>query len=207
VDVVPELPGLSEPRCEDLSRACDTILLHRDVFDAQRSADLFARVLDEVEWKRDEIVMYGRRVAIPRLQAWLGDPGAEYTYSGLQMHPEPWMPAVLELRAVAEQLARARFNSVLANLYRDGRDSLAWHSDDEPELGSEPVIASVSLGAVRRCRFRLRSEPSHSFGVDLPAGSVLVTGGTTQEHWQHAIPKTATDVGPRINLTFRSIVR
>ncbi|HEY7439268.1 MAG TPA: alpha-ketoglutarate-dependent dioxygenase AlkB [Acidimicrobiia bacterium] len=192
---------------EDLGRDSDTIVLHRDAVGAQRAADLFTRVLDEVDWKRDEIVMYGRRVAIPRLQAWLGDAGAEYTYSGLRMHPAPWTPAVLELRAVAEQVAGARFNSVLANLYRDGRDSLAWHSDDEPELGSEPVIASVSLGAVRRCRFRRRSDSGDAFGIDLPTGSVLVTGGTTQVHWQHAIPKTAADVGPRINLTYRCIVR
>jgi alkylated DNA repair dioxygenase AlkB len=191
---------------EDLGRDRDTIVLHRDVVDLQRAAELFARVRAEVPWKRDEIVMYGRPVAIPRLQAWLGDPRAVYTYSGLQMHPEPWTPAVLELRAVAENVSGARFNSVLANLYRDGRDSLAWHSDDEPELGSQPVIASMSLGAVRRCRFRRRSDPSDAFGIDLPAGSVLVTGGTTQEHWQHAIPKTATDVGPRINLTYRWIV-
>jgi alkylated DNA repair dioxygenase AlkB len=152
--------------------------------------------------------MFGKEVPQPRLTAWYGDPAAQYTYSGLTWEPRPWTPTLLDLRRRLEAATDARFNSVLLNYYRDGRDSMGWHADNEPELGAAPAIASLSLGASRRFRLRpYRGGLTHpSFSLDLPTGSLLLMRGPTQQHWQHELPKTARPVGPRLNLTFRWIV-
>lgn len=164
---------------------------------------VLARLLAEIDWRQDVATIVGRRVRLPRLTAWHGDAG--YRYSGIDNPPKPWTPLLLELKASAETLARATFNSVLANLYRDGRDSMGWHADDERPLGREPVIASLSFGAVRRFRLAHKSVPRLTLALDLPAGSCLVMAGALQHHWRHALPKTAKPVGPRVNLTFRQI--
>ena len=170
-----------------------------------RAERLFSRLLAEVDWHQRQILLFGRRRPQPRLTAWCSDPGVSYRYSGLELQPEPWLRPLQALRRQLSSTAGARFNSVLLNLYRDGRDSMGWHADDERELGEEPVIASVSLGAVRRLRLRSRGGgPSRS--VDLASGSLLLMRGRSQAEWQHAVPRTARTVGPRINLTFREIV-
>jgi alkylated DNA repair dioxygenase AlkB len=180
-------------------------VLYRRAFASVESADLFAALQRETPWRQHVITLYGRSIASPRLSAWYGDPGAVYSYSGLRLEPEPWTPTLRIVRERVEALAMARFNSVLLNLYRDGQDSMGWHSDDEPELGRNPVIASVSLGAARRFllqhkKQRLRVE------LLLEDGDVLVLGGATQHHWRHHVPKTRQPVGSRINLTFRTIL-
>jgi alkylated DNA repair dioxygenase AlkB len=168
------------------------------------------RLLDEVvattAWRQDSITMYGKPAPIPRLQAWYGDPGRTYTYSGIEMAPQPWTPALLEIKAAIEPVAGVTFNSVLCNRYRDGSDGVAWHSDDEPELGVNPVIASVSFGAVRPFRFRHRFDPDLVHEIDLASGSLLVMRASTQACWKHQIPKTTRSVAERVNLTFRVIV-
>lgn len=179
-------------------------MLYRRAFAPADSARLFAVLQRETTWRRHVITLYGRAVASPRLSAWYGDPGAVYSYSGLRLEPVPWTPTLEMLRERVEELAAARFNSVLLNLYRDGQDSMGWHSDDEPELGRNPVIASVSFGAARRFllqhkKQRLRVE------LLLEDGDVLVLGGATQHYWRHQLPKTRQPVGSRINLTFRAI--
>jgi alkylated DNA repair dioxygenase AlkB len=156
-------------------------------------------------WQQEEITLFGQRRLVPRLVAWHGDPGARYTYSGVAHEPLPWTPALLEVRARVESLTGQRFNSVLLNLYRDGRDGMGWHADDEPELGRDPVIASVSLGATRGFRLRHRRRRD-TVPIDLEHGSLLLMKGPTQHHWVHALPKTARTVGERINLTFRHVV-
>lgn len=166
---------------------------------------LFAALLAEVPWASEELTLFGRAVVAPRLVAWHGDPGAHYAYSGRDHAPRRWTPALAALRERVEAACGARFNAVLANRYRHGRDSMGWHSDDERELGPDPVIASVSLGAVRRFRLRHRATKA-THGVDLPHGSLLVMAGATQRCWQHALPKTARPVGERINLTFRQVL-
>ena len=124
---------------------------------AREEADeLFQRLQDEIPWERHRLRMFGREVEAPRLSCWIGDPGATYVYSRSRFEPRPWTPSLLSVRRRVEQACNARFNSVLANLYRDGDDAMGWHSDDEPELGAQPNIASVSLGAERRFRFRRR---------------------------------------------------
>lgn len=150
--------------------------------------------------------MYGREVAVPRLIAWYGDPGADYRYSGVNHAPEPWSRTLGELRDWLNESCGHHFNSVLANLYRTGGDAMGWHADNEPELGPQPVIASLSLGATRRMRFRRVDRSQQSFHLDLTHGSLLVMQGETQQHWQHAITRTKRVVAPRINLTFRQII-
>lgn len=177
------------------------LYLIRDVVEAPDK--LMERLLRELDWQQDEARILGRRVKLPRLTAWYGDAG--YRYSGIDNVPRPWIPLLLELKDVAEAVAETPFNSVLANLYRNGRDSMGWHSDDERSLGKEPVIASLSFGATRRFRLKHKTNPEASIGLDLPAGSCLVMAGVLQHRWRHALPKTARPVGSRINLTFRTV--
>ena len=165
------------------------------------------RLLDDLmkvtDWRQEVATLMGRRVPIPRLTAWHGQAG--YVYSGIRMAPAPWNPPLLELKALAEALAGQPFDSVLLNLYRDGRDSVSWHADNEPGLGRDPVIASISLGATRcfQLKHRRRGE---RVSIDLPHGSCLVMAGATQHHWLHQLPKTARPIGPRLNLTFRRMI-
>lgn len=165
---------------------------------------LLAQLTAEVAWEQRSIRLFGQQVPQPRLTAWYGDAAARYTYSNLTWEPRPWTAALQALRQQVEAATGTRFNSVLLNLYRTGQDSMGWHADDEPELGPAPVIASLSLGATRRFRLRPRAGLVHPpFSLDLPSGSLLLMRGATQQHWQHALPKTARPVGPRLNLTFR----
>lgn len=168
--------------------------------------DIFQRLHTQIDWRQEFITLYGKRHPQPRLTAWYGDAGATYRYSGLTLKPCPWVPVLQTAKSLVESAARHRFNSVLLNLYRTGQDSMGWHSDNEPELGRHPVIASLSFGATRRFIMR------HCDRKDLPKvelclshGSLVIMQGKTQHCWQHQVPKTAKPVGPRINLTFRWI--
>ncbi len=171
---------------------------------AQRRA-VFDALLNTTPWSQDEIVIFDKRVKVPRLSSWHGDAGSAYSYSNIALEPRSWTPTLEMLRGRVELTAGCSFNSVLANLYRDGADSVAWHTDDEAELGIDPVIASVSLGATRVFQLRHRTTPAHRHAMELHDGSLLVMRGTTQRCWHHQIPKTAKIVGPRINLTFRTV--
>ena len=171
------------------------------------ASELLDRLLTGIDWRHEEVLIFGQRRPVPRLVAWHGDPGASYTYSGTPHQPLPWTPALALVRERVFALTGCAFNSVLLNLYRDGRDGMGWHSDDEPELGSDPVIASVSLGAPRRFCLRHRRRKDRRLDVSLGHGSLLLMAGATQHHWVHAVPKTALPVGPRVNLTFRQILR
>lgn len=167
---------------------------------------LFAALHAAIPWEIHRIRLFGRQVDSPRLSCWIGDADAAYTYSGVRFEPRPWPPALLPIRARLARELDVDFNSVLANLYRDGRDSMGWHSDAEAELGPRPVIASLSLGAVRRFVLKSRADPALKHALELPHGSLLLMRGDTQRHYRHALPRTARPVGPRINLTFRRVV-
>ncbi len=209
MDLFDDLYPESEPEVEALfdragSAGGSSAILYRRAFTAAQSARLFRTLFDEVSWEQRAITVYGKKHLQPRLVAWIGDPGTTYTYTGLTLHPAPWTAPVLSIKAVVELIAGTTFNSVLLNQYRDGADAVGWHSDDEPELGSNPVIASVSLGATRRfdLRHRLTGE---TVKVLLPSGSILVMAGRTQREWLHQVPRTKKVKEPRINLTFRQI--
>ncbi|MDG2525655.1 alpha-ketoglutarate-dependent dioxygenase AlkB [Stenotrophomonas sp. HITSZ_GD] len=162
-------------------------------------------LLAEVTWDVHRIKLFGREVDSPRLSSWIGDPAARYRYSGTEFRPHPWPASLLPLRDRLEATCAEAFNSVLVNRYRDGRDAMGWHSDDEPELGPRPVIASLSLGAPRRFVWRHRQDTSRKREIVLGHGDLLVMAGDTQRHYHHALPRTAKPVGERINLTFRRI--
>ena len=173
--------------------------------DGAQADALLEALLATVPWETHRIRICGCEVDSPRLSCWMGDADATYVYSRTRFEPHPWTPALTALRAQIEAACGARFNSVLANLYRSGLDSMGWHSDDEPELGRHPVIASLSLGAVRR--FRLKPRRQENAGdvcaMELGHGSLLRMAGDTQRLYLHSLPKTSASIGPRINLTFR----
>lgn len=169
--------------------------------------ELMTRLLRETPWATREIQLFGKTLPEPRQSAWYGDPGTAYRYSGLLLQPLPWTPLLEELRDALERACAARFNSVLLNHYRDHRDSMGMHADDEPELGPRPVIASLSLGAERTLTFRHRYQRSlKPLRVALPDGSLLLMAGDTQRNWKHGIAKQARPCGARLNLTFRWIL-
>jgi alkylated DNA repair dioxygenase AlkB len=167
------------------------------------AAAAFAALRPAIPWETHRLRMFGRTIDSPRLSAWIGDPGTDYRYSGTTFAPLPWPPGLPALRDAIAAATGAAFDSVLANLYRDGRDYMGWHSDDERALGPRPVIASLSLGATRRFRLAARADKARTLDLDLGAGSLLVMRGDTQRTTRHALPRTARTVGERINLTFR----
>ncbi len=169
-------------------------------------------LLREIDWQQKSIKLFGKTIPQPRLVAWYGDPGASYTYSGLTWEPLGWTEGLRSLKSqveasVASMLGQTvKFNSVLLNLYRDGQDSMGWHSDDEPELGCNPAIASVSLGATRRFALQHKRHKALKQKIDLSHGSLLVMAGETQHHWRHQVAKTTKVQEPRVNLTFRYVI-
>lgn len=172
------------------------------------ASGLLDGLMREIPWEQREIVIMGRRILQPRMVAWIGDSEAVYTYSGVTNMPVPWTPRLAELRDRVESAAGARFNSVLANLYRDEHDSMGMHADNEKELGPDPVIASLSLGATRR--FQLRHAKKKSVAgrdFELGSGALLIMRGATQRLYRHGVPKEREPRGPRLNLTFREIKR
>ncbi|UUO17351.1 MULTISPECIES: alpha-ketoglutarate-dependent dioxygenase AlkB family protein [Aphanizomenonaceae] len=181
------------------------VILYLNFFSTKESNQLFSDLYSSVNWKQEIIQFFGKQMPIPRLTAWHGDEGKSYTYSGIEQHPEPWNPTLKLIKSEIEKIAQVSFNSVLINLYRDGKDSVSWHSDDEPELGKNPIIASVSFGANRRFSLRHKHFKTHKIDIDLTSGSLLLMQGETQHFWQHQIAKTVKEIQPRINLTFRII--
>jgi alkylated DNA repair dioxygenase AlkB len=173
----------------------------------QNEADDYFNVFNQsIHWKQEEINIYGKKIPLPRKTAWYGDAGSSYSYSGLKLDPEPWTKELFELKSKIESLFTGeKFNSVLLNRYRDGNDKVGWHSDDEKELGINPTIASLSLGATRRFDIKHKTEPNLSHHFELTNGSLIVMKGEMQHHWLHQIPIQKRVVQPRINLTFRTI--
>ncbi len=167
---------------------------------------LLVSLREGIHWETHRIRLFGREVDSPRLSCWIGGEDAAYTYSGARFQPHPWPAALLSVRQRLTDELDCVFNSVLANRYRDGRDYMGWHSDNESALGPQPLIASLSLGATRRFVLKHRHESSRKLELELPHGSLLVMGGDTQRNYKHALPRTAKPVGERINLTFRRIV-
>lgn len=188
------------------------LLLIRNWLAPDIASDSFHRLQEETAWEQSTIFIAGRPVKIPRLNAWYGEPDAHYRYSGRTFAPLPWTPLLRELRDGIQQTYNdtqpqqaVHFNSALLNLYRDGADSVAWHADDEPELGPSPQIASLSLGASRRFLLKPR-KGGDRLELTLEHGSLLFMLGDLQRFWLHAVPKTRREVGPRISLTFRHVM-
>ncbi len=176
----------------DLGHATDTVL---------------RQLIAEIPWRQENIVVWGKLYSQPRLIAWYGDRDSSYTYSGITLEPLPWTELLHEIRKRVETVTAASFNSVLLNYYRDNRDSMGFHSDDEPELGERPVIASISLGEERTLVLKHKvNKAAKPVRLRLTSGSLLLMKGETQRYWKHGILKETRPCGPRINLTFRRIV-
>lgn len=191
--------GESEDPLTDLD-----IAYYTDFLSQQVAARLFDQLLTSLQWRQESITIYGKTHKSPRLQAWYGDAEASYTYSGLAMSPLPWTDALFWLKRQCETQCQTRFNSVLANYYRDGQDAMGMHSDDEKELGEQPFIASVSLGVERNFDFKHKLT-GKKYRLPLAHGSLLVMRGDTQKHWNHGIARSKKITSSRINLTFRQI--
>lgn len=192
---------------ETISLENGELILATSAFAPDEADPLYLTLREQIAWQQDHLRIADRTVAVPRLQAWYGDAGAFYAYSGLAFVPNPWLPALQTIREKAEAIAQNTFNSVLANLYRDQNDSVGWHSDDERELGPTPVIASVSLGATRRFQLQHKRKKHLKFELALRHGDILVMQGELQQHWKHQVPKEKLPVGERINLTYRSVLK
>jgi alkylated DNA repair dioxygenase AlkB len=181
------------------------LYLIKQFYRLPESDQLFAALETGLAWQEESIFIFGKWVKVPRLMCWYGDPDAYYRYSGVNHQPIPWNEALQSIRAKVELQCRNTFNSVLANLYRNGEDSMGCHADDEKELGVNPVIASLSLGDERL--FKLHHKKSkETVDITLGHGDLLVMAGTLQHHWMHSVPKTKKLKTPRINLTFRKIL-
>lgn len=164
-----------------------------------------AALVDETPWQQPELFIHGRYHRVPRLTAWYGEPEARYRYSGKLHQPLPWTPLLDEIRRQIVKAVGQPLNAVLLNYYRDGQDSMGWHSDAEAELGRNPLIASLNLGGSRRFDLRRVGSTRIGHSLMLEHGSLLVMRGPTQHHWQHQVAKTRQPCAPRLNLTFRLI--
>jgi alkylated DNA repair dioxygenase AlkB len=179
-------------------------------FSVEESSKYNELLMSSTPWQQDFLTIAGKRIAVPRLQCWMGDESSEYGYSGIRLTPAPWTNAVSLVRQRIYELTGYEFNSVLLNLYRSGQDSVAWHADDEPELGPNPIIASVSFGCERT--FQLKPKAKHpksaaKHEIVLRNGSILIMRNNIQSNWLHQLPKVKHDIGARINLTFRTIIK
>lgn len=181
------------------------LYLIRQFYSRTASDSLLMTLLNGLDWQTEDLFIFGKWVRAPRLMSWHGEPEACYKYSGVYHKPKPWTEALFLLKQQIEQVCQTNFNSVLANLYRNGQDSMGCHADDEPELGTNPTIASFSVGDERL--FKLHHKTSkQTLNITLRHGDLLVMGGLCQQHWLHSIPKTKKTKSPRINLTYRHII-
>lgn len=173
-------------------------------FEKSTSDNYLKTLLDTIDWKQEKMNMYGKELLFPRLTAWYGDNDKPYSFSGITLKPKQWTKDLLEIKSKVETKTDVSFNSVLLNRYRNGNDSISWHTDAEKELGKNPIIASVNFGATRE--FQLRHiHTKEKLSIQLSHGSLLIMLGELQHFWQHQIPKTKKPVSERINLTFRVI--
>ena len=184
---------------------CDgTVHYHGPVLAEAQAWNYYETLMSTVPWKNDEAVIFGKRIVTARKVAWYGDTDFSYTYSGTTKQALPWTPALLELKALAEQLTGGAFNSCLLNLYHNGNEGMAWHSDDEKTLRKHSGIASLTLGAERKFAFR-HKRTKETIALVLEHGSLLMMKDETQTHWVHRLPPTKKVATPRINLTFRTM--
>jgi alkylated DNA repair dioxygenase AlkB len=181
------------------------ILYYPHFFTTEEADGIYQELLEKTPWQQDTIKLFGKTHLQPRLTALYGNEGKPYSYSNIKMEPHPWNPLLREINLKLASEINNTFTSVLLNLYRDGKDSNGWHADNEKELGKNPVIASLSFGAERAFHLQHNTEKTLKHKIILEHGSLLVMKGTTQHYWKHQIPKTAKEIGNRINLTFRNI--
>lgn len=193
----------SEPLSLDLPDA--EIIYYPQFFDKEQADQIYVELLQEIAWQQDNITVFGKTHPQPRLTALYGNEGKPYSYSNITMQPNPWNTLLQKIKYHIETTTECQFTTVLLNQYRDGKDSNSWHADNEKELGTNPIIASLSFGAERVFQLKHNTIADAKKSIVLEHGSLLLMKGSTQHFWKHQIPKTAKPIGNRINLTFRSI--
>jgi alkylated DNA repair dioxygenase AlkB len=174
---------------------------------SKKEADHFLSLLKNIQWTQNEIVVFGKKYLEPRQTAWYGNAGVKYSYSGIERESKFWTPFLEEIRDRIQEVTESSFNSVLLNRYRNEKDSVAWHADDEKELGDSPTIASVSFGASRKFQLRYKNKKDGIFSIFLHHGDLMIMDPPTQAHYLHCVPKSSKRVSERINLTFRKILQ
>ena len=196
---------MSPKRMVPLKLDDSDITYYPDFIDLQKAHAYFTHFRDTIPWQQDDIKVFGKVYSQPRLTALYSIGNKTYSYSNIIMRPNPFTTELLEIKTIIESIAHVEFNACLLNLYRDGRDSNGWHSDDERELGKNPIIGSISLGQERPFHLRHKKNKALRHKILLEHGSLILMKGQTQHHWQHQVPKTAKPIGERINLTFRML--
>jgi len=199
------IPGLFSISSENLLPFDGETRYFSGFFQTDEANQFFTKLKNQIEWKQEPIKIFGKEIMQPRLTALYGNSEKPYGYSGIIMQPVAWTDFLLQMKNKVEEEAKTNFTHVLLNYYRDGKDSMGWHRDNEAVLGPNPTIASVSFGETRE--FQIRHHIEKKFKVKLPLdhGSLLIMSESSQHYWEHQIPKTAKLLGPRINLTFRKI--
>jgi alkylated DNA repair dioxygenase AlkB len=204
-NIPPNMLNMTKPSAQNMLSSQGEAWFYPHFF-SPASSDLYYETLQrEIPWQQQPVKIFGKTVMQPRLTAWYGDPGISYSYSGITLQPRPWTDTLRMIKQEVEAIAGVVFTGALLNLYRDGKDSMGWHRDNEKELGINPVIGSVSFGATRRFQLRKYEDKSGLLSLDLDHGSYLLMKGETQHYWEHRVAKTASPTGSRINITFRVI--
>ena len=181
------------------------LIYYPHFFDKKEADIIFEQLIEDIPWQQDDIRVFGKNYPQPRLTALFGNEGKSYSYSNIKMQPNAWSPLLEKIKTQIEQVTKVNFNVVLLNYYRSGKDSNGWHADNEKELGTNPVIASLSFGTERTFQLKHNLDKNKKINIALEHGSLLVMQGTTQHFWKHQIPKTSKPIGSRINLTFRFV--
>lgn len=200
----PEMETNNQKEIQEFVLPGSRVVLFRNYYSYANACDIFLKLKNKIEWNQDEITLYGKKIPLPRLTAWYGDPGIVYDYSGIIVKSIPWTNQLQDIRSTVQKATGNPFNSVLLNYYRSGRDGVAWHSDDEPVLGENPIIASASFGYPRKFQIR-HKQTKELLEFELGNGDILLMDGQTQKYCEHQVPKTKKNVDERINLTFRYI--
>jgi len=184
-----------------------TLLIARHFILPEKASAYFQLLFQNIEWRQEEIVVFGKKNLEPRLTAWYANQGTHYAYSNKILQPKDWSSELIDLKSQIEEILPGKsFNSVLLNLYRDGNDRMGWHSDNEKELGPDPCIASLSFGATRYFDLKHKQDKTKRFRFELSSGMLLVMSGSLQEYWLHQVPQQKKVKEPRINLTFREVM-
>lgn len=182
------------------------LFIMEDFLSPEESASFFSRLNNEVRWRQETLEMYGKAHLLQRETAWYGDPGKDYTYSGITLSPSPWIKPLLDLKEKIERVTDEEYNTVLLNRYRSGNDKVGWHSDHEREFERNSVIASLSLGVSRFFDIRKKKEKAGKMRFELHSGTLLVMKGAFQHNWEHQVPVQKKVTGVRINLTYRRMI-
>lgn len=206
MEIFSQKDGKSERTFEKYQLIDGEVWYMNNFMPSDKAEFYFNKLLNDIRWRQEEIKYYGKIFPVPRQTAWYGYEGFNYKYSGIMCNPEPWTPELLDIKKVIEHFLKdEQFNSVLLNLYRSGNDKVSWHADNEPELGINPTIASVSLGAARRFELKHKTILDQKLQIELKSGSLIVMKGAIQHNWLHQIPQQKKITDARINLTYRTI--